>query len=46
MISVADFFKIVGESSSPEQAFGKYMSSLDAELWDFSALSRVFGEAV
>ncbi len=44
MISVADFFKIVGESSTVEQAFDKYMHLLDPELWDFSALSAIFDE--
>jgi len=40
LLSVAEFSKII-DSPSVEQAFGKYMSILDSESWDFSSLSRV-----
>lgn len=42
MVSIANLAKII-DSSSVEQAFGKYMNLLDSELWDFSALSTVMG---
>lgn len=40
MLTPAEFSKII-DSTSVEQAFGKYMSMMDSELWDFSALSTV-----